>query len=95
MTAADRALIEQLLEDPSLSCRAIARRTGYSDWTIRKIARAFDGDPRPMRQPKSYAGETPPDAVSSVAGWLVMCGVVAAIALVVWAGSRWMPPPDL
>jgi len=34
MIPADHARIAELLGDPSLSCRAIARETGYSDWTI-------------------------------------------------------------
>ncbi len=50
MKAADGQRIEQLLDDASFSCRAIARETGYSDWTIRKIARELDGDSRPMRR---------------------------------------------
>jgi hypothetical protein len=91
---ADRQRIEQLLDDPSFSCRAIARETGYSDWTIRKIARELDGDLRPMRQRRSRSDEVPPE-VSSVTGWLVFGGFVAAIVLATWAGSRWAPPPDL
>jgi hypothetical protein len=93
--AADRERIEQLLEDPSFSCRAIARETGYSDWTIRKIARELDGDSRPMRQRRSHSDEVPPDEVSPVAGWLVFGGFVAAIVLAIWAGWRWGRPPDL
>jgi hypothetical protein len=93
--AADRQQIEQLLDDASFSCRAIARETGYSDWTIRKIARELDGDSRPMRQSRSHSNETPPDDVSPVAGWLVFGGFVAVILLATWAGSRGAPPPDL
>lgn len=88
MTPADRDRIEQLLQDPSLSCRAIARETGFSDWTIRKIARQLDGDPRPMRSHTSVNAEDG----SAVAGWLAIGGVAAFFALLIWASSRWTPP---
>ncbi len=95
MKSGDRARIEQLLEDPSLSCRAIARETGYSDWTIRKIARELDGDSRPMRQRRSHSDQIPPDEISPVTSWFVFGGIVAATVLAIWAGVRWAPPPDL
>ena len=94
MMPADRARIAALLSDPSLSRRAIARETGYSDWTIRKIARELDGDPRPMRQRRSYSDEPPPEEVSPIVGWLVFGGIVAVIALAISTGSRWTPPPE-
>jgi hypothetical protein len=93
--AADRARIAELLADPSLSCRAIARETGYSDWTIRKIARELDGDSRPMRQRRSHSDEIPPDEVSPVTGWLVFGGIVSFFVIAIWAGTRWPPPSDL
>lgn len=94
MIPADRARIAELLGDPSLSCRAIARETGYSDWTIRKIARELDGDPRPMRQRRSHSDEGPPEELSPVVGWLVFGSIVAVIALAIWSGARWAPPPE-
>lgn len=95
MKSGDRARIEQFLEDPSLSCRAIARETGYSDWTIRRIARELDGDSRPMRQRRSPSDQIPPDEISPVTSWFVFGGIVAATVLAIWAGVRWAPPPDL
>jgi len=89
---ADRDKIEELLQDPSLSCRAIARETGYSDWTIRKIARELDGDTRPMRQQRAPSDEST-EEVSALTSWLVFGGFIACIALVIWAGARWNPPP--
>ena len=94
MNAADRdRIIGMLLEDPPPSCRAVSRATGYSDWTIRKIARELDGDPRPMRQRYSRPQE-PADEVSPLVGWLVFGGIVTIIALSIWAGARWTPPPE-
>ena len=90
MTPADRARIEELLQDPSLSCRAIARETGYSDWTIRKIARELDGNPRPMKRHRSRPQEST-EEVSAVTSWLVFGGVVALFALAIWARVRWGP----
>ena len=51
MSAADRDRIVELLRRPDAfrSERFRARRD-IRDWTIRKIARELDGDPRPMRQ---------------------------------------------
>jgi hypothetical protein len=90
----DRARIVELLGDPSLSCRAIARETGYSDWTIRKIGRELDGDPRPMRQRRLHSDEVPPEELSPIVGWLVFGSIVAVIALAIWSGARWAPPPE-
>ena len=95
MNAADRErIVEMLLEDPPPSCRAVSRATGYSDWTIRKIARELDGDPRPMKRRRSRSEEPPPEEVSPLIGWLVFGGVIGCFALAIWAGARWMPPPE-
>jgi hypothetical protein len=94
VNAADRErIVEMLLEDPPPSCRAVARETGYSDWTIRKIARELDGDPRPMKQRQSRF-EEPPEEVSAPTGWLVFGGLIAFVALAIWAGVRRTPPPE-
>jgi hypothetical protein len=91
MTPGDRDRIaEMLLQDPPASCRAVSRATGYSDWTIRKIARELDGDPRPMKQRRSQAQEST-EEVSALTSWLVFGGIVAGFALVIWAGVRWAP----
>ena len=94
MIPADRARVVELLADPSLSCRAIARETGYSDWTIRKIARELDGDPRPMRQRRSYSDEAPAGEVSPVPGWVVFGSIAALFAFAIWTSSRWGLPPE-
>ena len=89
MNAADRnRIVAMLLEVPPPSCRAVSRATGYSDWTIRKIAREVDGDPRPMRRPPSL----PTEGSSALAGWIIFGGIAAFVALLFWARVRWMPP---
>jgi hypothetical protein len=90
---ADRAQIAELLGDPSLSCRAIARETGYSDWTIRKIARELDGDPRPMKQ-RGQRPQESTEEVSALTSWLVFGGFIAFFTLAIWARVRWVPLPE-
>jgi hypothetical protein len=95
VTPADRErIVEMLLEDPPPSCRAVSRATGYSDWTIRRIARELDDDPRPMKQRRLQSDELPTEEISPWTGWLVFGGVVGFFALATWAGVRWMPPPE-
>jgi hypothetical protein len=90
----DRERIEEmLLEDPPLSCRAVSRATGYSDWTIRKIARELEGDPRPMRGARA-SGDLPGE-VAAGSGWLIVGGIIIGVALLIWIGVRRMPPPEL
>lgn len=83
-------IVEMLLEDPPPSCRSVSRATGYSDWTIRKIARELDGDPRPMKQRASR--EPSVEEGSPLTGWLVFGGIIGCLGLAIWAGSRWTPP---
>ena len=78
MTPDERSWIEELLaEDPPPSCRAISRTTGISDWTIRRVKRELDGDPRPMRQPRSRPGRAFEEEASALTGWIVFGGIVA------------------
>jgi hypothetical protein len=93
VTGDDREFVEQLLQDPQRSCRSIARETGYSDWTIRKIARELDGDPRPMKNERRAAPDESGNE-SEIAGWIGLAIFGAFIALVVWLGFRGMPPPE-
>jgi hypothetical protein len=88
---ADRDRIAELLQDPSLSYRAIGRQLGISDWTIRRVARELDGDCRPMKQQRCRPEESieEPSAFSS---WLISGIVAAGLALAIWAGARWAPP---
>jgi hypothetical protein len=96
MSPGDRNRIEDmLLQDPAPSCRAVSRATGYSDWTIRKIARELNGDPRPMRQPRCYSTPEVAADISPLTGWLVFGGLIAGLALTVWAGARHLPPPEI
>ena len=95
MNAADRERIEEmLLEDPPPSCRAVSRATGYSDWTIRKISRALDGDPRPMRRSRSQGFDQSDNEAPAAGGWIVLAVVVGCLVLMIWAGARWTPPPE-
>ena len=69
-----RARIAELLQNENLSYRAIARETGYSDWTIRNVARQLDGDPRPMKRHRSAIDD---EETSGIAGWGVLIGIAA------------------
>jgi hypothetical protein len=90
----DRERIAELLEDETRSFRSIGRELHVSDWLVRKTARELYGDPRPMKQRRSRSGEPPPEEISPLIGWLVFGGVIGCFALAVWAGARWMPPPE-
>lgn len=96
MTPADRARVVELLQDPSLSFRAISRATGVSDWTIRRLHREISDDPRPMKRHRSRSYETPhePDTVSPIVSWLMFGGFLAVLAFAIWSGLRWTPPLD-
>lgn len=97
VTPTDRdRIVEMLLEDPPPSCRAVSRATGYSDWTIRKIARELDGDPRPMKRQHTHSYETPDESadVSPVVSWLIFGGFLVVLAAAIWAGVRYVPPLD-
>jgi transposase-like protein len=94
MTPDDRDRIAELLQDPSLSYRAIGRELGISDWTVRRVARELDSDSRPMRPRRSQPQE-PTGEVSALTSWLVLGVVVGFFALAIWAGTSWPPPPEL
>jgi hypothetical protein len=91
VTPTDRdRIVEMLLEDPPPSCRAVSRATGYSDWTIRKILRDLDGDPRPMKR-RSSRSQEPAEDVPALTSWLIFGVIVAAFGLAIWAGVRGAP----
>lgn len=95
VTPAERdRIVEMLLEDPPPSCRAVSRATGYSDWTIRKIARELDGDPRPMKRRPSRSQESQ-EEVCALTSLLVFCSIIAFFVLAIWAGLRWAPLREL
>jgi hypothetical protein len=97
MKPVDRARIEELLQDEKISFRAVAREVGASDWSVRRIARELDDDPRPMKQPRAERGGTCYDTSDSSGptGWIALASVVGFVALTIWASTRWMPPPEM
>jgi hypothetical protein len=80
----DRALIESLLEDESLSFREIVRRARCSDWTVRSIARSLSGDDRPMKRRRGADDDTETQS----AGWQIVVGLGAVLAGIVWLATR-------
>ena len=97
MSPADRARIEELLCDESLSFRAIARELSISDWQVRKVAREIDGDPRPMKRGgrARYEPTDEPAEPLGLAGWIIFALVAGGISLAILAGARGAPPPEL
>lgn len=89
----DRARIEELLLDETLSLRAIAREVGCSDWTVRRIARELDGDSRPMKRERSEMPDESSEGLE-IAGWIGLAAAVALIGLAIWFQLRGMPPPE-
>ncbi|MCL5258700.1 MAG: helix-turn-helix domain-containing protein [Firmicutes bacterium] len=89
----DRALIERLLENNSLSYREIARRAGCSDWSARSIARHLNNDPRPMKA-RCYEPDDDSDESWGLGGWIIIAGLGAAVIGALWWGMRGMPPPE-
>jgi hypothetical protein len=91
VNAADRDRIAAALADETKSFRAVGRDLGLSDWLVRKVARELDGDPRPMRQPRTSRSDDP-EELSALGCWLTFGGIVAVLALAIWGGGRWNPP---
>lgn len=90
MNPADRERVAELLEDETRSFRSIGRELGLSDWFVRKVARELDGDPRPMRRPRSSAPETD-DGGSAIALWTAGAIAVGLIAVAIYVRMRWGP----
>lgn len=95
MTLGEREHIADLLQDATRSYRSISRETGYSDWTIRKIARELAGDATPMKQlqRRSEDAEDFGD-VPSTGSWIGFGVFLGVLALAIWAGLRWTSPLD-
>jgi hypothetical protein len=93
----DHSRIEDLLQDQDRSFRSIADEVGCSDWTVRRIARGLDGDPRPMKRsgPARYEPTEEPVVPLGLGGWLTLTLIAGGIALAAWAGARWTPPMDV
>jgi hypothetical protein len=80
----NHSLVERLLQDESLSYREIARRANCSEWSVRSIARRYDGS----RSSDSTAGEP-----LTLSGWATGIGVALLIFGGLWLISR-RPPPS-
>lgn len=89
----DRDLIEQLLENDSLSFREIGRRAGCSDWTVRRIWRDLADDSRPMKLPPRPRDDSA-DSLG-LAGWGVLAGIVGLFIGAFWFFARGTPPPEI
>lgn len=88
--SADRARIEELLQDETLSYREIARQTGASDWTVRRIARDVAGDVRPMKRARHEHAVEP----LGLASWAILAGLGGIFVGALWFLGRGMSPPD-
>jgi len=86
MKRVDRERIEALLQDDTLSFRAIARESGCSDWSVRSIARQLSSDPRPMKDSSHQSAE------GGVAGYIVVFVLIAIIGGMFWFTFRTAPP---
>lgn len=79
MTPEDRAQIEELLKDETHSYREIARQTGYSDFTIRAVARKLMGNDRPLKSTRRSRDVT---NGGSISGWVLLAGVIGIIGAI-------------
>lgn len=93
MSPQDRSRIEELLQDESLSFRAIAREVGYSDFTIRQVSRELAGDERPMKRSRRER-EAAPNESLGFTGWAILAGIGGFLIGAFWLFGRGMPPPD-
>jgi len=83
----DRALVERLLEDETVSFREVSRRAGCSDWSVRAIARDLaGGDRRMKREVPAGAGEP-----IGFVDWLIFFGFVAIFGGALWFVVRRAP----
>jgi hypothetical protein len=93
MSPEDRTRIENLLQDETLSYRAIGRETGYSDFTIRAVARELAGDPRPLKSPRSQSNQD--SASMGLGGWGILAGLTGLFVGAIFLWNRNPPPPDV
>lgn len=80
----DRPLVEQLLEDGSLSYNEVAKRAHCSAWSVRRIARELAGDTRPMKTRRRSRREADRNSAgddASLAWWIVPLLAVGGIGL--------------
>jgi hypothetical protein len=84
-TTVDRELVLRLLQDETLSFREIARRANCSDWSVRSIAREFDGP--------YWSDDAQNEPLTAAQCWIVagvFALVVGGMCFAVWR----MPPLD-
>jgi hypothetical protein len=95
----DRIQVKGFLQDPTLSYREIARRTGHSDWSVRRVARELDGHPHSMNSTRCAsttvraAASDESDHSTWVTGWLIVVAITALCGLGLWRARRWDIPP--
>lgn len=80
----NRVLVEDLLDDPALSYREIARRANCSDFSVRTIARDYlaRDDVTTEAEPLS-----PRD-------WFIVAGIGVLFFAGIWLLGRRLPPPN-
>lgn len=91
MSPAERARIEELLQDKARSFRSIAREVGCSDWVVRARSREIAGDSRPMKRAQRSRrrdDDGPPTNDASLAWWVGPVLVIAGIGLALFLGRR-------
>lgn len=89
----NRRLVEQLLEDETLSYNEVAERAACSSWSVRKIARELAGDERPMKRSRRER-EAAPNESLGFTGWAILAGIGGFLIGAFWLFGRGMPPPD-
>lgn len=83
-TRVNRALVEQLLDDPDLSYREIGRRANCSDFSVRSIAREYLAHDNTATDAEPL---TPRD-------WCIVTGIAVLFFGGIWLLGRSLPPPD-
>jgi hypothetical protein len=100
MRPVNRAIVEELLADETLSYKEIARRASCSDFSVRTIARELSGDPRPMKTPRGerYVDEAEPaepcelTTTEKVIGWGIVALLIAGFVFALRVGHFDYPP---
>jgi hypothetical protein len=80
----NHALVEELLDDPDLSYREIARRANCSDFSVRAISREY-----------LMRNDTAADAEPlTLRDWFIVAGIAGLFFGGLWLLGRRLPPPD-
>jgi len=99
MKSVDRAFVQELLADETLSYKEIARRADCSDWSVRSIDRKRNGGP-PMKASRARhdcAESTPEEPSRPLTGAdkAIAWSVIGLIVVGVFALSRYARRDDL